>query len=85
MPSYADLSILVTQSHIVCLLIWVRCTFNRSHSTPCEKADFEPLQFFKGHCLDIILPVSNKICDSPIKIEKTTYLENLVFSAFSVL
>ena len=46
---------------------WVRCTINRSHSTPCKKAEFEHLQIFPGHCLDFFLPVSGKICHSPIK------------------
>ena len=46
---------------------WVRCTINRSHSTPCKKAEFEHLQFFSGHCLDFFLPVSGKICHSPSK------------------
>ena len=45
----------------------VRCTINRSHSTPCKKAEFEHLQIFPGHCLDFFLPVSGKICHSPIK------------------
>ena len=64
----------------------VRCTINRPHSTPCKKAEFEHLQIFPGHCLDFSLPVSGKICHSPIKkSEKTTYLDNLVFSPFSVL
>ena len=47
--------------------IWVRCTINRSHSTPCKKAEFEHLQIFPGHCLDFFLSVSGKICHSPIK------------------
>ena len=46
---------------------WVRCTINRSHSTPCKKAEFEHLQIFPGHCLDFFLSVSGKICHSPIK------------------
>ena len=45
----------------------VRCTINRSHSTPCKKAEFEHLQIFPGHCLDFFLSVSGKICHSPIK------------------
>ena len=45
----------------------VRCTINRSHSTPCKKAEFEHLQIFPGHCLDYFLSVSGKICHSPIK------------------
>ena len=45
----------------------VRCTINRYHSTPCKKAEFERLQFFPGHCLDLFLSVSGKICHSPIK------------------
>ena len=65
---------------------WVRCTINRSHSTPCKKAEFEHLQIFPGRCLYFFLSVSGKICHSPIKkSEKTTYLDNLVFSASSVL
>ena len=48
-------------------LNWVRCTINRSHSTPCKKAEFEHLQIFPGHCLDFFLSVSGKICHSPIK------------------
>ena len=47
--------------------IGVRCTINRSHSTPCKKAEFEHLQIFPGHCLDFFLSVSGKICHSPIK------------------
>ena len=47
--------------------IGVRCTINRSHSTPCKKAEFEHLQIFPGHCLDLFLSVSGKICHSPIK------------------
>ena len=47
--------------------LWVRCTINRSHSTPCKKAEFEHLQIFPGHCLDFFLSVSGKICHSPIK------------------
>ena len=47
--------------------IWVRCTINRSHSTPCKMAEFEHLQIFPGHCLDLFLSVSGKICHSPIK------------------
>ena len=46
---------------------WVRCTINRSHSTPCKNAEFEHLQIFPGHFLDFFLPVSGKICHSPIK------------------
>ena len=46
---------------------WVRCTINRSHSTPCKMAEFEHLQIFPGHCLDFFLSVSGKICHSPIK------------------
>ena len=49
------------------LRIWVRCTINRSHLTPCKKAEFEHLQIFPGHCLDFFLSVSGKICHSPIK------------------
>ena len=45
----------------------VRCTINRSHSTPCKMAEFEHLQIFPGHCLDLFLSVSGKICHSPIK------------------
>ena len=53
----------------------IRCTISRSHSNPCKKAEFEPLQFFSGHCFDFLLPVSGKICHSLIKkVEKTTYL-----------
>ena len=46
---------------------WVRCTINRSHSTPCKMAEFEHVQIFPGHCLDLLLSVSGKICHSPIK------------------
>ena len=65
---------------------WVRCTINRSHSTPCKKAEFEHLQIFPGHCLDFF-----SVCEwqdlsfTYQKSEKATYLDNLVFSAFSVL
>ena len=45
----------------------VRCTINRSHSTPCKKAEFKHLQSFPGQCLDFFLSVSGKICHSPIK------------------
>ena len=45
----------------------VRCTIKRSHSTPCKKPEFEHLQIFPGHCFDFFLPVSGKICHSPIK------------------
>ena len=45
----------------------VRCTINRSHSTPCKKAEFGHLQIFPGHCLDFFLSVGGKICHSPIK------------------
>ena len=67
-------------------ILWVRCTINRSHSTPCKKAEFEHLQIFPGHCLDFF-----SVCEwqdllfTYQKSEKTTYLDNLVFSAFSVL
>ena len=54
-------------SHHVQCLNRVRCTINRSHSTPCKKAEFEHLQIFPGHCLDFFLSVSGKICHSPIK------------------
>ena len=47
--------------------IRVRCTINRSHSTPCKKAELEHLQIFPGHYLDFFLSVSGKICHSPIK------------------
>ena len=47
--------------------IGARCTINRSHSTPYKTAEFEHLQIFPGHCLDFFLPVSGKICHSPIK------------------
>ena len=63
----------------------VRCTINRSHSTPCKKAEFEHLQIFPGHCLAFFLSVSGKICHSPIKKVKRQPTFNLVFSAFSVL
>ena len=56
-----------TFSHGPTFGIWVRCTINWSHSTPCKKAEFEHLQIFPGHCLDFFLPVSGKICHSPIK------------------
>ena len=52
---------------LVSINSWVRCTINRSHSTPCKKAEFEYLQIFPGHCLDFFLSVSGKICHSPIK------------------
>ena len=57
-------------------------TINRSHSTACKKTVFKPLNIFCGHCLDFFLSVSDKIWHSPFqKSEKTTYLDNLVFSA----
>ena len=63
--------------------IWVRCTINRSHSTPCKKAEFEHLQFFPGHCLDFFLPVSGKICQSPIKKVKRQPTLIISFSQLS--
>ena len=65
--------------------VWVRCTINRSHSTPCKKAEFEHLQIFPGHCLDLFLSEWQDLSFTYQKNEKTTYLDNLVFSAFSVL
>ena len=41
--------------HIPLCNVRVRCTINRSHSTPCKKAEFEYLQIFPGHCLDLFL------------------------------
>ena len=64
----------------------VRCTINRSHSTLFKKAEFKHLQSFPGQCLDFF-----SVCEwqdlsfTYQKSEKTTYLDNLVFSAFSVL
>ena len=65
----------------------VRCTIiiNRSHSTPCKKAEFEHLQIFPGHCLDFFLSVSGKICHSPIKKVKRQPTLIISFSEFSVL
>ena len=65
---------------------WVRCTINRSLSTPCKKAEFEHLQFFSRHCLDFISACEwQDLSFTYQKSEKTSYLDNLVFSAFSVL
>ena len=61
----------------------VRCTINRSHSTPCKKAEFEHLQTFPGHCLDFFLSVSGKICHSPIKKVKRQPTLIISFSQYS--
>ena len=61
--------------------VW--CTINRSHSTPCKKAEFEHLQIFPGHCLDFFLPVSGKICHSPIKKVKRQHTLIISFSQHS--
>ena len=45
---------------------WVRCTVNRSHSTPCKKAEFEHLQIYQDIAWTF-LPMSGKICHSSIK------------------
>ena len=45
----------------------VRCTINQPHSTPCEKAEFEPLHFFQDIAWKFFLSVSGKICHSPLK------------------
>ena len=64
----------------------LRCTINRSHSTPCKKAGFEHLQIFSRTLLGLF-----SVCEwqdlsfTYQKSEKTTYLDNLVFSALSVL
>ena len=60
--------------------VWVQCTINRSHSTPCKNAEFEHLQIFPGHCLDFFLSVSGKICHSPIK--KVKRKPTLIISFF---
>ena len=65
------------------LSIRVRCTINRSHSTPCKKAELEHLQFFSGHCLDFFLSVSGKTCHSPIKIVKRHPTLIISFSQYS--
>ena len=65
------------------ILIWVRCTTNRSHSTPCKKAEFEHLQTFSGHCLTFFLPVSGKTCHSPIKKVKRQSTLIISFSQHS--
>ena len=62
---------------------WVRCTINRSHSTPCKKAEFEHLQIFPGHCLVFFLSVSGKICHSPIKKVKRQPTLIILFSQHS--
>ena len=62
----------------------VRCTINRSHSTPCKKAEFEHLQIFPGHCLDFVLSVSGKICHSPIKKVKRQPTLIISFSQHSL-
>ena len=70
----------------MCNNIWVRCTINQSHSTPCKKAEFEHLQIFPGHCLDFFSAREWQDMSSTYqKSEKATYHDNLVFSAFSVL
>ena len=67
LSSYFSLFLIFAQNIKGGNAIWVRCTINRSHSTPCKKAEFEHLQIFPGHCLDFFLSVSGKICHSPIK------------------
>ena len=50
------------------------------------KAEFEHLQIFLGHCLDFLSACERQdLSFINQKGEKTTYLDNLVFSAFSVL
>ena len=62
-----------------CDLMWVRCTINRSHSTPCKKAEFEHLQIFSGYCLDFFSACEwQDLSFIYRKSEKTTYLDNLV-------
>ena len=63
---------------------WVRCTINRSHSTPCKNAAFEYLQICSGHCFDFFLPVSSKICHSPIKKVKRQPTLIISFSQHSL-
>ena len=53
------------------------CKINRSHSIIWIKAGFKPLQIFTGHWLGLRPNVSIS--------ERTTYLDNFNFSAFSVL
>ena len=45
-------------------------TINRSHSTPCKKAEFEHLLFFHDIAWTFFLPVSGKVCHSPFKQKK---------------
>ena len=56
--------------------LWVLCTIYRSDSTA----------FFSGHCLEYFSAcVWQDLSFAHQKSEKTTYIDNLVFSALSVL
>ena len=65
----------------------VRCRIHRSHSTPCKKAEFEHLQFFQDIAWTFFSACEwQELSFTYQKSEKTsTYLDNLVFSAPSVL
>ena len=64
----------------------VRCTINRSHSTPCKIGRIRASANFSRTLLGLF-----SVCEwqdlsfTYQKSEKTTHLDNLVFSAFSVL
>ena len=62
-----------------CFSFFFHLLSSRVRSTPCKKGEFEHLQFVSGHCLDFFfLPVSGKICHSPIK--KVKRQPTLIFS-----
>ena len=88
-PSAGSVSVCVTGALPICpvlnrawslhqssdlLATWVWCTINWSHSTAGIKT-------YSGLCISFldIAWVSDTICHSPFKSEKTTYLDNLVF------
>ena len=51
-----------------------------SHSTPCKKADFKPLQIVSRTWLGFFLPVSDRICHSPFKKVKRQPTLTILFS-----
>ena len=64
----------------------VRCTINRSHSTPCKKGRIRA----SANCYKLLLGLFSasewqNLSFTYQNSEKATYLDNLVFSVFSVL
>ena len=60
-------------------------TINRSHSTPCKKAEFEHLHFCRT-LLGLFCACERQDLSFTFQTsENTTYLDNLVFSASSIL